>query len=50
MHGILKCKKGDFEKAEPFVWNKGNQRVRENVLGHIIETLPKDVELYLQHE
>lgn len=36
-------KKGTFEQAEPFVWNNGNHMVRENVLGHIIETLPKDV-------
>lgn len=36
-------KKGTFEKADPFVWDNGNQMVRETVLGRILEILPEDV-------
>lgn len=35
-------KKGTFEKEEPFVWENGNPMVREDVLGHILQALPRD--------
>ncbi len=38
----LIVKKGTFEKAEPFKWKNGNTMLREEVLGHILEGLPRD--------
>lgn len=35
-------KKGTFEKEEPFSWSNGNPMVREEVLGHILQSLPRD--------
>lgn len=35
-------KKGTFEKEEPFSWSNGNPMEREEVLGHILQTLPRD--------
>lgn len=39
----LIVKKGTFEKEEPFLWSNGNPMVREEVLGSILRTLPRDV-------
>lgn len=36
-------KKGTFEKEAPFSWSNGNPMVREEVLGRILRTLPRDV-------
>lgn len=35
-------KKGTFEKEEPFTWDNGNQMEREEVLGRILQALPRD--------
>ena len=35
-------KKGTFEKEEPFSWANGNPMVREEVLGRILQSLPRD--------
>lgn len=35
-------KKGTFEKEEPFSWANGNPMVREEVLGQILRSLPRD--------
>lgn len=35
-------KKGTFEKEEPFSWANGNPMVREEVLGQILQSLPRD--------
>lgn len=35
-------KKGTFEKAEPFLWENGNQMIREEVLGHILRGVSHD--------
>lgn len=35
-------RKGTFEKAEPFVWENGNPMRREEVLGQILRSLPRD--------
>ncbi len=35
-------KKGTFEKEEPFTWDNGNPMEREEVLGRILQTLPRD--------
>ena len=39
----LVVKKGTFEKEESFSWENGNVMVREQVLGRLLESLPKDV-------
>ena len=39
----LVVKKGTFEKEEGFFWENGNEMVREQVLGKILESLPRDV-------
>lgn len=39
----LIVKKGTFEKEEKFVWNNGNELVREQALGTILQELPRDV-------
>lgn len=36
-------KKGTFEKEEPYLWSNGNQLKREEVLGHILCALPREV-------
>ncbi len=35
-------KKGTFEKEEPFTWDNGNPMEREEVLGRILQALPRD--------
>lgn len=35
-------KKGTFEKEEPFSWDNGNPMMREEVLGRILQALPRD--------
>lgn len=35
-------KKNTFEKGEKFIWNNGNSLVREDALGEIVRTVPKD--------
>lgn len=35
-------KKNTFEKGEKFTWNNGNDLVREDALGEIVKTVPKD--------
>ena len=34
-------KKGTFEKEEPFTWDNGNPMEREEVLGRILQALPR---------
>lgn len=36
-------KKGTFEKEDPFLWSNENSMEREEVLGHILQGLPRDV-------
>jgi len=38
----LVIKKGTFEKEESFSWENGNEMVREQVLGKLLESLPKE--------
>ncbi len=35
-------KKGTFEKEAPFTWSNGNPMEREEVLGHILQALPRE--------
>lgn len=35
-------KKGTFEKEAPFSWSNGNPMEREEVLGHILQALPRE--------
>lgn len=35
-------KKGTFEKEAPFTWSNGNPLEREDVLGHILQALPRE--------
>lgn len=38
----LVVKKGTFEKEDAFLWENGNEMVREQVLGKILECLPRE--------
>lgn len=38
----LVVKKGTFEKEESFSWENGNEMVREQVLGKLLESLPRE--------